>query len=306
MPVNLGMTSCMARRFTILAMMLTYIDAQSEVIPADICTVKNQFTLNVKQIIEVPGQEQLVYALRLKKILEENDLSDISSQFILLVDRNPYVQAIFIYWKSSQGSFNFIGASLVSTGKPGAYDHFITPLGLFRHDINNMDFRSEGTKNDLGIRGYGKAGMRVYDFGWVVSERTWGKYGLSTMRLQMHSTDPDFLEVKLGQPESKGCIRIPADLNAFLDHYGLLDADYYEALKKREHLWLFSGKEEPVSTPGRYLVVLDSCLGKQPPWLLSCISDIPPIIFRDHAIGSSECADNKRCSIDKPDFAHQW
>jgi len=297
----------MAQILIILTMMLTYGEAQSEVIPADICTVKNQFQLNVKQTIEVPVQEQLTYAFRLKEILEENDLSDISSQFILVVDRNPFVQAIFIYWNSPQGSFNFIGASLVSTGKPGAYDHFITPLGLFRHEISNMDFRSEGTKNDLGIRGYGKAGMRVYDFGWVVSERTWGKYGLSTMRLQMHSTDPDFLEIKLGQPESKGCIRISADLNAFLDHYGLLDASYYEAIKKGEHLWLFSGKEEPVSTPGRYLVVLDTYLGKYPPWLLSCIPDIPPPIFRDHAIRSSVYADSKRCSIYvKAEFEHPW
>ena len=43
-----------------------------------------------------------------------------------------------------------------------------------KHSLANMDFRAEGTFNDNGIRGYGRKGMRVFDFGWVVSERGWG------------------------------------------------------------------------------------------------------------------------------------
>ena len=56
--------------------------------------------------------------------------------------------------------------------------------------------RARGTS--LGIRGYGVKGMRVFDFGWVTGERTWGDGGLSPMRLQLHSTDPDVLEPRLG------------------------------------------------------------------------------------------------------------
>ena len=50
--------------------------------------------------------------------------------------------------------------------------------------------RAEGTRNALGIRGYGERGMRVYDFGWVMGDRGWGTGGRSAMRLQMHATDP--------------------------------------------------------------------------------------------------------------------
>ena len=44
-------------------------------------------------------------------------------------------------------------------------------------------------------------------FGWVIAERGWGAGGMSPMRLQMHATDPDRLEPRLGRAESKGWIR---------------------------------------------------------------------------------------------------
>jgi len=53
--------------------------------------------------------------------------------------------------------------------------------------------------------------MRVFDFGWAQGERGWGSGGLSQLRLQMHTTDPDYLEQHLGSAMSKGCIRIPRD-----------------------------------------------------------------------------------------------
>ena len=46
---------------------------------------------------------------------------------------------------------------------------------------------------------------------------------MSVMRLQMHATDPDHLEQRLGTAQSKGCIRIPASLNEFIDRHGVLD-----------------------------------------------------------------------------------
>ena len=60
------------------------------------------------------------------------------------------------------------------------------------------------------------------------------------MRLQMHATDPVLLEPHLGHAESKGCIRIPARLNRFIDRYGLLDADYAAALARGETLWVLA------------------------------------------------------------------
>jgi hypothetical protein len=129
-----------------------------------------------------------------------------------------------------------------------------------------MDYRAEGTRNALGIRGYGVQGMRVYDFGWVPGERTWGRGGISPMRLQMHATDPDILEQWLGERRSKGCIRISATLNVFIDRYGLLDADYERAASEDNHLWVLRPDRVPTVTPGRYLVVIDSMQRVRPDW----------------------------------------
>ena len=104
-------------------------------------------------------------------------------------------------------------------------------LGVFAHSLDNPDFRAEGTLNSNGIRGYGAKGMRVFDFGWQRVPKGWGDGAVSEMRLQMHATDPDLLERRLGSAQSKGCIRIPATLNRFLDRHGVLDADYERAAR---------------------------------------------------------------------------
>ena len=36
--------------------------------------------------------------------------------------------------------------------------------------------------------------MRVFDFGWQMAEKGWGKGGEGVIRLQMHATDPDLLK----------------------------------------------------------------------------------------------------------------
>jgi hypothetical protein len=70
------------------------------------------------------------------------------------------------------------------------------------------------------------------------------------MRLQMHAADPDYLEKRLGERDSKGCIRIPATLNAFLDRNGLIDADYERALKEGRKLWILRPDRVPVPERG--------------------------------------------------------
>jgi hypothetical protein len=154
----------------------------------------------------------------------------------------------------------------VSTGRVGSFDHFRTPTGVFAHSLDNPDFRAEGTFNENGIRGYGERGMRVFDFGWVQAERGWGAGGFSPMRLQMHATDPDRLAPRLGRAESKGCIRIPAGLNRFLDRRGVLDADYAQAVARGERLWILRPDRVPVVDPGRWLVVIDSGARQRPAW----------------------------------------
>jgi len=224
------------------------------------------FMREVDKRLEVPESEQRVYAQALQRTLAQAGLHALPPQYVLLVDRSPAVQAAFIYGLASDGVAHFVGATRASTGRPGTYDYFYTPLGVFAHTLDNMDFRAEGTRNARGIRGYGVKGMRVYDFGWVEAERGWGPPGKSLMRLQVHATDPDLLEKHLGRARSKGCIRIPATLNTFIDRYGLLDADYEAEAKEGRQLRVLRPDREPTPWPGRYLVVVDSGRKARPSW----------------------------------------
>lgn len=220
----------------------------------------------VDRRLTLPVEEQQRYAGLLAAEIEQVGFSRLQPQYFVLVDRNSHVQAVMIYWTSASGEYFFIGASPASTGRPGEFEHFQTPVGVFEHSIASFDFRSEGTKNALGIRGYGEKSMRVYDFGWQQAKRGWGKGGESPMRLQMHSTDPDLLERQVGSPQSKGCIRIPATLNVFIDRYGLLDADYEWAMLEGKNIWVLRPDREPTPWSGRYLVIVDSQRTKRPDW----------------------------------------
>ncbi|WP_431273036.1 L,D-transpeptidase [Variovorax ureilyticus] len=194
------------------------------------------------------------------------DLS--SAQYLLVVDRDPKVQAALLFWRSESGEYRFIGASPVSTGRPGTFDHFETPEGVFVHSPSNPDFRAEGTFNSNGIRGYGRKGMRVYDLGWQRVPKGWGDGATIDMRLQMHATEPDSLEHRLGSAQSKGCVRIPATLNTLLDHYGVLDAEYERLVADGQAFWVLKEDRETVADPGRYIVIVDSGLAARAPWTL--------------------------------------
>ena len=208
----------------------------------------------------------LLYERLAEQALMKAGVSVSSQQYFIVVDRNPNVQALLVVWRSVSGSFELIGASPVSTGLPDSFDHFETPLGVFEHSITNPDYRAEGTKNSLGIRGYGVKGRRAYDFGWQRTARGWGDGVISEMRLQMHATDSDLLERRLGSAQSKGCIRIPSTLNTFMYHYGIIDADYEIALKGAKQFGVLDPKRETVSQPGRFLVVVDSGRLDRPDW----------------------------------------
>jgi hypothetical protein len=224
------------------------------------------YEAQISRRLAIPEDEQQRYAQLLEEALAGAGLRELSSQYFMLVDRDAMVQAAMIFWRSPAGRYVLIGASPASTGRPGEFEHFTTPVGVFDHDIGHLDFRAEGTRNDNGIRGYGVRGMRVFDFGWVMGQRGWGRGGESPMRLQMHATDPDILERQLGCVHSKGCIRIPAALDRFLDHYGILDADYERAVARGQHFWVLPRDREPTPWSGRYLVVVDTDRTTRPAW----------------------------------------
>jgi len=253
------------------------------------------FVREVDRRLGVPAAEQEAYAHRLESALAQASVAESRPQYYVLVDRSPRVQAAFIYWRAEDSSWRFIGASPVSTGRPGEFEHFLTPIGVFEHSLANLDFRAEGTRNANGILGYGRQGMRVFDFGWVRGERTWGQRGTGDMRLQMHATDPGLLEPLLGVWHSKGCIRIPATLDVFIDRHGLLDADYEAAVRAGQHFWELRADRKPTPWPGRWLVVVDSLRAARPAW-----SPLPsqrlrkPLATSERVVGSDPpgCADS--------------
>jgi len=108
--------------------------------------------------------------------------------------------------------------------------------------------------------------MRIYDFGWLNAPKGWGDRAESVMRLQMHATDPDFLERRLGSAQSKGCIRVPATFDKFIDHYGILDADYERAAAAGRRFFVLATTREPTPWSGQYLVVVDTKRDQRPSW----------------------------------------
>ena len=226
-----------------------------------------EFQLDVLPMLQLPEEERVAYAARLQAALDAAQLPPAAAQYILLVDRSVSVQAALLYWGSAAQGWALVGATPVSSGLPGRYQHFITPLGVFDHSMSNPDFRALGTKNKLGFRGYGAKGMRVYDFGWVKAPRGWGDHAMGVLRLQMHATDPDLAAPRLGTAQSEGCVRIPASLNAFIDRHGLLDAAYEQAVQEGAHLWVLRVDRTPTPDAGRYLVVVDSERKERPAWL---------------------------------------
>lgn len=82
----------------------------------------------------------------------------------------------------------------------------------------------------------------------------------------MHATDAAMLEPRLRRAESKGCIRIPATLDVFIDRHGLLDAEYEQAHAAGRSKWILRPARIVVPWPGRYLVIIDSGTTQRPPW----------------------------------------
>ena len=250
-----------------------------------------RFAREVDHRLDVPLAAQRQYVLLLQQALTNANLPDPAAQAFLLVDRSAQVQAAFVVLRTSAGGWYWVGATAVSTGKTGTFEHFLTPLGVFAHSLDNRDFRAKGTFNTNHIRGYGVRGMRVFDFGWQTAERGWGAGGTSKMRLQMHATDPAVLEPRLGRVASEGCIRIPATLNIFLDRHGILDADYEQAQTGGKVQWVLKRDRQTIAWPGRYMVIVDSDAIDRPPW-----SPLPNSTSSlDIAPEGSQRADHRQC-----------
>ncbi|WP_353433032.1 L,D-transpeptidase [Polynucleobacter sp. MWH-UH23A] len=228
--------------------------------------LSKEFSVLVTPYLDTPESVSAEYAAHLERALKGANIWLEHQQFVILVDRNPNIQAAFLYLGSEKEGWSLLGVAPISSGLPGKFEHFLTPIGVFEHSLDNPDFRALGTKNELGFRGYGEKGMRVYDFGWIAAQRTWGKKEIGVLRLQMHATDPELAENLLGTPRSEGCIRIPATLNQYIDHYGVLDAQYDKAASQGSRFWVLAKNRTVTPFSGKYLVVIDTNQNSKPEW----------------------------------------
>ena len=192
-----------------------------------------------------------------------------SPQLVVVVDRNPAVEtlSLMLARPGSPEGWQLIGAAHVSTGQANRKDYYITPIGVFAHTDAILDFRALGTYNEHHVRGLGLAGMRVWDFGWQWALKGWHTDNAGgDIRLQMHATDPKLLEGRLGRPASEGCVRVSSTMNRFLDHYGILDADYERvAATDGRYSALLAADRAPTKLAGRLLVVIDTRLAPDSP-----------------------------------------
>ena len=228
---------------------------------ASVEQLSNQFSQEVPNAIPHTQESDTQWVEMTQKILLEKNVILNRPQSIIVVDRNPHVQQLkLMVIDPATNHWFIIGATKVSTGQAGRFDHYITPVGVFPHNGDILDYRAEGTYNENHIRGYGVKGMRVWDLGWQNAKKGWRKDGeTGDIRLEMHATDPDVLEQRLGTPASQGCIRIPATLNRFFDKHGILDYDYESLLAtNKKYLQVLRSDRTPSDLAGDMIVVIDS------------------------------------------------
>ena len=188
-----------------------------------------------------------------------------TTQVVLLVDRSPAVQRLWVVLASPGRPWESLGSVHVSTGKPGRKEHFRTPVGVFTNDGAILGYRALGTYNENHIRGIGVKGMRVWDFGWQTTDDWRTKNAPMAVRMEMHATDPANLELRLGRWDSEGCIRIPSTFNKFLDNQGLIDEKLREIASTDRRFAALLPRATPNPLAGSVLVVVDTSDPDAPP-----------------------------------------
>jgi hypothetical protein len=219
----------------------------------DIMAVEAASTIHLS-----PAREQALIALG-QQMAAEDHLFIRQPQLVLIVDRAPQGQLLAMTLARPDGDWQILGATPVSTGKPGRLQHFKTPVGVLLNDGSEIGYRAQGTFNQNHIRGLGVKGMRVWDFGWHTTD-DWRIPGATmAVRVEMHATDPDVLEERIGRADSEGCIRLPDALNHFLDRHGIIDAAI-ERLGEADSGYraLLSPELDPTPLAGDAVIVVDS------------------------------------------------
>jgi hypothetical protein len=214
----------------------------------------------VHGLLRLTQAQQSHWISMVRQTLAERDVTLRRAQLLVAVDRNPHVQALMLIVVQPSGPSIVLGGTHVSTGQPNRRGYYITPTGVFVHTDAILDYRAQGTFNENHIRGLGLKGMRVWDFGWQWARKGWLANGeRGQIRLLMHSTDPTYLAYRIGRPASEGCIRVPADMNKFIDRHGVLDVDYQQAaIDDIAFRAILPRNAKPTPLAGDMLVVVDS------------------------------------------------
>jgi hypothetical protein len=234
-------------------------DTSQAVIAREAALLRAALLREVPQHTTDSAEGDRAWIVRTKAVVATSPLAIDRAQLLVVVDRSPAVQQLRIMLARPDRAWEVIGGSRVSTGQRGRHGYYITPVGVFLHTDDILDYRAEGTFNENHIRGLGLKGMRVWDFGWQTADRGWGDNpDPSDIRLLMHATDPDYLERRLGRAASKGCVRVPAEMNRFLDRHGVLDADYERDADDPRTRSVLLPDRQPTPLAGDALVVIDS------------------------------------------------
>lgn len=220
-------------------------------------TPEEVFTLYKTEVItsiNTPEEKENLIKVMSATMNQGNPL--MGNQYFVIADRNPQKQNFYIaYYNATLNKVELSEPAKISTGSTRK-KHFITPLGWFENLPEHGSYRAMGTKNENGVRGYGSKGMRVWDFGWHPAQAGWKKEPyIIDIRLQMHATDPDIMEPRLGKPDSQGCVRVQSKLNNFLDKYGILDKKYEEVSPAA---WVLRKDRLPVKEAGSFLLVIET------------------------------------------------
>lgn len=235
--------------------------AQQAIAPSvEIARLRDALAQAVAQRDACAQADQAAWAAPAKAALDMAGVPTDRPQLIVVVDRAPARQQLCLLVATPDPAWQVIGGSKVSTGQAGRHGYFITPTGVFPHTDAILDYRALGTFNENHIRGLGLKGSRVWDFGWQQAEKGWlPDHETGEMRLLLHATDPDYLEQRLGRPASQGCVRIPAAMNRFLDHHGVLDADYLRAATTDpRYAAVLPPDQDPSPLAGTLLVIIDT------------------------------------------------
>jgi len=229
-------------------------------VAAEAARLRTALAAEVPHLLVLSADDRQAWIRRAQATASAGALAVDRPQLVVVVDRNPRVQALVIMVASPGGAWDVIGGTHVSTGQPNRKLYYVTPTGVFLHTADILDFRAQGTFNENHIRGYGLKGMRIWDFGWQWATKGWRPDGeRGQIRLQLHATDPQVLEQRLGRPASEGCVRVPAAMNRFLDRHGVLDVDYEQrATQDIRYRAVLLPDRTPSPLGGHALIVVDS------------------------------------------------